>query len=206
MRYDFKKHTLDESSVNKNPFQQFNKWYAESVKTSGVDASAMTLASAADNKPSARTVYLRGFDSKGFCFYTNYNSRKGKELSANHNTCLLFFWHELQRQIIIEGKVQKLSAEESDNYFAARPRGSQIGAWASQQSSIIQNRKVLEDRVKKFTQQFEGKKIPRPPHWGGYRLIPSSFEFWQGRESRLHDRIQFTKGKNGKWKMERLSP
>ena len=206
MRYEFKKHILEESSVNKNPFRQFADWYSEAQKDIGVDASAMTLATNAGNMPSARVVYLRKFDKNGFCFYTNYTSNKGKELQKNRNACLLFFWRELQRQIKIEGKVEKLSAKESDKYFAIRPRGSQIGAWSSPQSKVIPNREMLEEWVKEFTKMFEGKKIPRPPHWGGYRLVPSSFEFWQGRESRLHDRIVFTKPKSGKWKIERLSP
>jgi len=205
MGYGIKKYTLNESSVEKNPFQQFGKWYAEAITRCGEDGSAMSLATASSNKPSIRTVFLRGFDKKGFRFYTNYNSRKGKELAENKNACLLFFWKELQRQIKIEGRAEKLSAKESDKYFANRLRGSQIGAWSSPQSEIISNREMLDEWVKEFSKMFDGKKIPRPIHWGGYRLVPSSFEFWQGRESRLHDRIVFTKTKNS-WKTERLSP
>ena len=206
-RYDFKKHSLEESSIDANPFKQFENWYKQAYKLGDEDASAMALATASSSgKPSLRTVFLRGFDKKGFCFYTNYNSRKGKELRENSNACLLFFWRETQQQIKIEGRVEKLSAKESDKYFASRPRGSQIGAWASPQSRTIGNRETLNELVKLYTQLFEGKKIPRPYHWGGYRLIPACFEFWQGRESRLHDRIVFTKQKRGKWKMERLSP
>ena len=213
MRYDFKKHTLEESlvvsetgAVRDVPSQLFTKWYTQAVKILGEDASAMMLATNTRKNPSARTVYLRGFNKKGYSFYTNYNSRKANDLKQNPNACLLFFWRELQRQVKIEGKVEKLSAKESDNYFASRPRNSQIGAWASPQSTLIPNREALNEWVKAFTKTFEGKKIPRPVHWGGYRLIPSYFEFWQGRESRLHDRIVFTKQKNGKWKMGRLAP
>lgn len=212
-RSPFDKYKLDEKSVSKNPFIQFAQWYSASVLLGGEEASAMFLATVFSNKPSIRTVFLRGFDKNGFCFYTNYNSRKGKELAKNKNACILFFWRvsvpsgkELQRQIKIEGRVEKLSAKESDRYFANRPRESQIGAWASPQSEIISGRETLDEWVKAFSKMFNGKKIPRPAHWGGYRLIPSSFEFWQGRESRLHDRIQFTKQKSGKWKVERLSP
>ena len=212
-RYGFDKQKLDEKSVSKNPFEQFGQWYADATALCGEDGSAMSLATVSSNKPSIRTVFLRGFDKnalpdgrQGFCFYTNYNSRKGKELAENKNACLLFFWKELQRQVKIEGRVEKLSAKESDNYFASRARGSQIGAWSSPQSEIISNRETLEQWVKEFSKMFKGKKIPRPIHWGGYRLIPSLIEFWQGRENRLHDRIVFTKQKSGKWKTERLSP
>lgn len=205
MRYDFNKHKLDEKSVSKNPFKQFEQWYVQAISRCGEDGSAMSLATVSSNKPSIRTVFLRGFDKNGFCFYTNYNSRKGKDLAENKNCCLLFFWKELQRQIKIEGRVEKLSAKESDKYFASRPRGSQIGAWSSPQSEIIFNREMLEELVKEFSKMFDGKKIPRPIHWGGYRLIASSIEFWQGRENRLHDRIVFTKKKSG-WQIERLSP
>lgn len=205
-RYDFGKHTLETSGADKDPFRQFLKWYGQECKIEGEDASAMSLATVSvQGKPSLRTVFLRGADKKGFCFYTNYNSRKGRELSANRNACLLFFWKETQRQVIIEGRVEKLPPEKSDAYFASRPRGNQLGAWSSQQSQVIPDRKVLEEWVKEFTRLFQGKKIPRPAHWGGYRLVPSAFEFWQGRESRLHDRIVYKRQKKG-WKMERLSP
>lgn len=206
MQHDFKKNSLSESSVNKNPFLQFRKWYSQAIKLFGEDASAMTLATATQNKPSMRTVFLRGYDENRFCFYTSYKSRKGKELLKNKNACLLFFWSKMQRQIKIEGVVQKLSAQESDNYFSSRPRGSQISAWASEQSKIISSRKILEERVKYFSEKFSDVKIPRPSHWGGFCLMPALFEFWQGRESRLHDRILFTRKKNGEWKIERLSP
>ncbi len=197
---------LDEAAINKNPFLQFEEWYGEAYRLLGEDASAMALSTSADNRPNSRMVYLRGSDKKGFWFFTNYNGQKGKELRKNKNACLLFFWPRMNRQVRIRGHVEKLSSKESDKYFASRPRGSQIGAWASPQSSALPHREVLEEWVKEFTKTFEGKKIARPAHWGGYRLIPASFEFWQGRESRLHDRIAFTKQKSGKWKMERLAP
>lgn len=206
MRYDFKKNTLEESAAKGAPLELFMQWHTQAGKLMGEDANAMVLSTCTKNKPSARTVYLRGFNKKGCSFYTNYNSRKGSDLKQNPNACLLFFWRELQRQVKIEGRVEKLSAKESDSYFASRPRNSQIGAWASPQSTSLPNRKTLDDRVAEFTKIFAGKKIPRPVHWGGYRLIPSYFEFWQGRESRLHDRIFFAKQKNGKWEMGRLAP
>lgn len=206
MDNSFKKPVLLEETVDKNPFLQFEEWYGEAFRFLGEDASAMALSTASNDRPNSRIVYLRGSDNKGFWFFTNYKGQKAKELAKNANSSLLFFWPRMDRQVRIRGKVEKLPAKDSDTYFAGRPRGSQIGAWASPQSTVIPGREVLEDRVAQFTKKFEGKTIPRPPHWGGYRLVPASFEFWQGRESRLHDRIAFTKQKNGKWKIERLSP
>lgn len=202
----FKKPVLSEATIEKNPFLQFDEWYGEAYRFLGEDASAMALVTAADNRPNARIVYLRGSDKKGFWFFTNYNGQKAKELIKNANACLLFFWPRMDRQVRIRGKVEKLSDKESDKYFESRPRGSQIGAWSSPQSKVIPNREALEVWVDEFTKTFEGKTIPRPPHWGGYRLVTFSFEFWQGRESRLHDRIVFNRQKNGKWKIERLAP
>ena len=206
MDSNFKNTVLVEETVNKNPFLQFKEWYAEACRLLGEDASAMALSTAANNLANSRIVYLRGNDKKGFRFFTNYKGQKAQELNKNANAALLFFWPALNRQIRIRGKVEKLSAKESDVYFASRARGSQIGAWSSPQSSEIPGREVLEAWVTEFTKTFEGKTIPRPPHWGGYRLVPVAFEFWQGRESRLHDRIVFSKQKNGKWKSGRLSP
>jgi pyridoxamine 5'-phosphate oxidase len=214
MNNSFIKPVLDEATIDNNPFLQFEEWYGEAYRLLGEDASAMALTTAVDNMPNSRIVFLRGSDDKkavqagrqGFWFFTNYKGQKAKELSKNKNACLLFFWPRMDRQVRIQGSVEKLSAKESDNYFASRPRGSQIGAWASPQSQVLPNREVLDEWVKEFTKTFEGKKIPRPAHWGGYRLIPTSFEFWQGRESRLHDRIVFRRQKGGKWKIERLSP
>ena len=206
MNNSFLKPMLDEATVDKNPIRQFEEWYGEAYRLLGEDASAMALTTAADGLPNSRIVFLRGSDKRGFWFFTNYNGQKAKELSKNKNACLLFFWPRMDRQVRIRGSVEKLSTKESDNYFASRPRGNQIGAWSSPQSKVIPNREVLNEWVKEFTKNFEGKKIPRPGHWGGFRLIPCSFEFWQGRESRLHDRIVFEKQKNGKWKIERIAP
>jgi len=206
MNSDSKKPILDETTVDKNPFHQFEKWYGEAYRISDEDASAMTLVTASGKQPNARIVYLRGSDKKGFWFFTNYNSRKGKELTENATACLLFFWPRLLRQVKMLGYVEKLSRKESDNYFSLRPRESQISAWASPQSKPIPNRETLNAWVDEYIRIFEGKKISRPAHWGGYRFVPVCFEFWYGRESRLHDRIKFTKQKSGKWKVERLSP
>ena len=205
MSSDSKSPILDISTVEKNPFLQFEKWYGEAYKISGEDASAMTLVTASGKQPNARTVYLRGSDTAGFWFFTNYTSRKGKELAKNKNACLLFFWPRLFRQVKMLGYVEKLSAKESDNYFNSRPRGSQIGAWASPQSKSIPDRQTLDSLIEEFTKKFEGKNVSRPKHWGGFRFVPTYFEFWYGRENRLHDRIVFTKKKSG-WKIERLSP
>jgi pyridoxamine 5'-phosphate oxidase len=206
MDNSFKKPVLNEITIDKNPFLQFEEWYGEAYRFLGEDASAMALSTASRNQPNSRIVYLRGTDKKGFWFFTNYNGQKGKELGKNKYACLLFFWPRMDRQVRIRGSVKRLSARESDNYFASRARGSQIGAWSSPQSKVIPNREILDEWVNKFTKKFEGKEIPRPLHWGGFSLIPSSFEFWQGRESRLHDRILFKRQKNDKWKIERLSP
>jgi len=201
-----KRPKLNEAVAGKDPFILFKKWYGSAYKLMGEDASAMALTTSADNKPNSRIVYLRGRDKNSFWFFTNYNGQKAKELSKNKNACLLFYWTSMSIQVRIRGKVEKLSVKESDKYFAGRPHGSQIGAWSSPQSKVIPNREILDALVIKFTKEFEGKRISRPPHWGGYRLIASSFEFWQARESRLHDRIIFGKQKNGKWKVERLAP
>ncbi|MBI4945733.1 MAG: pyridoxamine 5'-phosphate oxidase [Bacteroidetes bacterium] len=201
-----KKPVLSEETVDKNPFRQFEEWYGESYRLLGEEASAMSLCTSADNQPNARIVYLRGSDKKGYWFFTNYNGKKAKELNKNNKACLLLFWARMDRQVRMQGTVERLSAKESDNYFASRARESQIGAWASPQSTTIPNRAMLEEWVKEFGKMFEGKKIPRPANWGGYRFVPKYFEFWYGRESRLHDRIIFTKQKSGKWKIERLSP
>ncbi len=205
MSNNINKPILDKSTVESNPFLQFEKWYGEVYRISGEEASAMSLVTVSGKQPNARTVYLRGSDKKGFWFFTNYNSRKAKDLSANKNACLLFYWNRLFRQVKMLGYVEKLSAAESDNYFNSRPRGSQIGAWASPQSKPIPDRAALDAWVAKFTEKFEGENVPRPKNWGGFRFVPAYFEFWYGRDSRLHDRIVFTKNKKG-WKIERLAP
>ncbi len=206
MDNSLKKPVLDESNADKNPFLQFEEWYGEAYRFLGEDASAMALSTSEKNKPNSRIVYLRGSDKKGFWFFTNYTGQKAQELSMNSHASLLFFWPRMDRQIRIRGKVEKLPGKISDTYFASRPRGSQIGAWSSPQSKEIESREALHERVEEFTRKFEGKIIPRPPFWGGYRFIPVTFEFWQGRESRLHDRLQYSRQKNGRWKIERLSP
>jgi pyridoxamine 5'-phosphate oxidase len=206
IRKDYKMHSLHESDVAANPVEQFTHWWNDAVNSEVVEVNAMTLATATkDGKPSARIVLLKGFDEKGFVFFTSYESNKGKVLAENPYAALIFFWKEIERQVRIEGEVEKISPEESDAYFFSRPEGSRIGAWASPQSSIIENREILEKNVKHYAEEFKNS-IPRPPHWGGYRVMPLKIEFWQGRSNRLHDRIQYTKTAVGSWKAERLAP
>ena len=205
IRKDYKQSSLLENDISPNPIVQFTSWWNEALQSNIDEVNALTLATAnAQGKPSARTVLLKGYDENGFVFFTNYESHKGKELAANPYAAMVLFWKELERQIRIEGFVEKISAEESDEYFYSRPAGSRIGAWASPQSAIINDRNILEENVKNYSQNF-GENIPRPPHWGGYRVVPSLIEFWQGRSSRLHDRIQYRK-ENNMWVIERLAP
>ena len=207
IRRDYRLRELSESDMNANPFQQFNKWWVEAMASEIDEINAMTLATASsDGVPSARVVLLKGIDEEGFIFFTNYNSFKGMQLEENPRACLVFFWKELERQIRITGLVEKTTAKESDEYFSSRPEGSRLGAWASPQSQVIPAREVLEENEKKFAEKFKDGKILRPPHWGGYRVKPISFEYWQGRTNRMHDRIQYTLLDDGKWKMERLAP
>ncbi len=206
MRQDYTKHTLEEKDVNSNPVLQFEKWFNEAVDAKLEEPYAMTLATTdREGKPAARIVLMRGFDEKGFTFYTNYASRKGHDIMENPNAALLFFWQGLERQVRIEGTLIKLSAEESDDYFASRPFESRLGAWTSEQSKVIESRKVLDERFEEVSKKYADGNVPRPPHWGGYLLKPTHIEFWQGRPSRLHDRILFTM-ENNVWKMERLAP
>jgi len=206
LRHDFAKQTLDKKDVNTNPVLQFEKWFKEAVEAKVNEPNAMTVATAtADGKPSARILLLRNFDENGFVFYTNYTSRKGEEILKNPYASLLFFWPELERQVRVEGKLTKQSAEESDKYFQTRPRASKLGAWTSEQSRVIANRQALDDEYEKISQKYPGENVPRPIYWGGYILEPTSIEFWQGRPSRLHDRLLYTKEK-GSWKIERLAP
>jgi pyridoxamine 5'-phosphate oxidase len=207
IRTDYQAATLNEGDVLSSPFQQFDKWFREALEAEVLEVNAMTLATATpDGKPSARVVLLKGLDERGFTFFTNYHSDKGQMLAANPYAALTFFWPELERQVRIEGEIEKVSHEESDEYFASRPKGSQIGAWVSEQSHIIKSREELDKRLEELTIQYENEPVVRPPHWGGYRLLPSSVEFWQGRPSRLHDRLKYTKGNEGFWKLDRLSP
>lgn len=207
IRRDYQMEHLLETDVAHNPIDQFTKWWDEAVKSELDEVNAMTLATAsATGMPSARTVLLKSFSQDGFIFFTNYNSHKGKEIEENPQACLVFFWKELERQVRITGPIEKVSAAESDEYFYSRPAGSRIGAWASPQSTVIPSREIIEANLAKYEQQFSGGDITRPPHWGGYIVKPVFIEFWQGRPSRLHDRILYSKEKEGKWKIERLAP
>lgn len=206
IRKDYKQHSLNESDIAVNPFVQFEQWWNEAIASQIDEVNAMTLATATkDGIPSARIVLLKGYDSDGFVFFTNYNSHKGQELLENPHAALVFFWKELERQIRIEGLVEKVSEAESDAYFNSRPEGSRIGAWASPQSSVINDRSIIESNVDALTKQYSGQSIPRPAHWGGYRVKPQVIEFWQGRSSRLHDRFKFT-ASGETWIRERLAP
>ena len=207
LRIEYSSSQINESAVDANPISFFGKWFDEAMAAEVREPNAMTLATTTrDGIPSARIVLLKGADKNGFSFYSNYLSRKGKELAKNPSACLVFFWPELGRQVRIEGKILKLSKEESEAYFATRPFGSQLGAVVSPQSQVIANREVLDVAYTAYEQKFEGKKIPKPAHWGGYILNPIAIEFWQGRESRLHDRVKYVLMEKGKWKIERLAP
>ena len=207
IRKDYMQATLDEADLGEHPIVFFEKWFAQADAAMVNEVNAMTLATVDDqSKPHARIVLLKAIDDKGFTFFTNYQSNKGKNLSVNPNAALVFFWPELERQVRIEGVIEKVSEAESDTYYLSRPRGSRLGAWASPQSSIIENRAVLEAKEKEFLEHFDGKEIHRPEHWGGYRLQPNRVEFWQGRSSRLHDRICFELDKTNQWQKFRLAP
>ncbi|MBZ5858728.1 pyridoxamine 5'-phosphate oxidase [Flavihumibacter profundi] len=207
IRIEYKRHSLSEKDVQHDPIRQFDLWWTEAISSQIEEVNAMTLATASsDGLPSARIVLLKGFTEEGFVFFTNYNSYKGQQLDENPRACLVFFWKELERQVRITGLIEKVSAEESDVYFSSRPESSRIGAWASPQSKVIESRGILETTEAELQKAFEGKEIPRPLHWGGYRLKPVSVEFWQGRPSRLHDRIHYSLEETGNWRIERLAP
>ena len=206
LRRDYVSQPLTEESVTADPLEQFQHWFHEALAAEQPDVEAMTLATLTEaRRVSARIVLLKACDERGFVFFTNYQSNKGQELSQHPFAALTFYWHTLNRQVRIEGKVEQVSAAESAAYFQTRPRGSQIGAWASPQSQPIASRDVLETKVAELTQQYSSEPIPCPPFWGGYLLRPDRIEFWQGRESRLHDRILFTL-ENGQWQLARLAP
>ena len=206
IRSDYRARVLNESDADPNPITQFDHWFSEAITAEIPDPNGMTLATAtADGVPSARIVLLKGFDERGFVFFTNYLSRKGSELAENPHAALVFWWVELQRQVRIVGVVTRIDPAESDAYYASRPLESRLGAWASEQSRAIGSRSVLEERFAELQKEYPDGDIPRPPHWGGFRLAPTEIEFWQGRTSRLHDRLRYTLVE-GIWGVERLSP
>jgi len=206
LRKSYERAELDESASNPDPLQQFDKWLLEAISSEVPEPNAMTLATVSGElRPSTRVVLIRGYDARGIVWYTNYESRKGRELAGNPFAALQFHWVELERVVRIEGVVEKISAEESDTYFHSRPLDSRIGAWASPQSEVIPGRTVLVTNAAKYAAQFM-LQPPRPPHWGGYRLKPDTWQFWQGRKSRLHDRLRYTLQTDGDWLRERLAP
>ena len=208
IRKEYMAGELSKKTVSPDPVPQFTKWFDEALHISEteLEVNSVTLATATkDGLPAARMVLLKHFDEEGFTIYTNYNSDKAKELAENPRAALLFYWPQLQRQVRVKGVVEKVTTEESEAYFKTRPYGSRISAWASQQSAAIENREVLENRFEEFQKKYPGKNVPLPPFWGGYRIIPNRYEFWQGRENRLHDRVQYTLV-NSVWQIERLAP
>ncbi len=206
LREEYTRFGLSESDLDPDPIEQFRKWFEEALNADLHEPNAMTLATATpEGKPSARIVLLKGFDERGFVFYTNYEGRKAQELETNPYAALVFYWGELERQVRIEGQVVRASDEESDAYYKSRPRGSRLGAWVSEQSRPIKSRERLEEKVRELETEYEDREIPRPPFWGGYRVVPEAIEFWQGRENRLHDRLLY-RYSGAKWKIERLQP
>lgn len=207
LRREYAVASLNEGDVDADPLVQFTRWFEQALAAAIAEPNAMTVATATrDGVPSARMVLLKGFDARGFVFYTNYESQKGRELAENPRAALVFHWVELHRQVRVFGAVEKVLAEESDAYFQSRPRGSRLGAWVSRQSSVLHGRDELETRLAALTEEYGESDIPLPPYWGGYRVIPASVEFWQGRPSRLHDRLRYTRQPDGSWRIERLSP
>jgi len=206
LRREYKLNKLSEETVHKSPFSQFEKWFKEVLQVGLIEPNAMILATADDKaKPSVRVVLLKGLNNNGLTFFTNYTSRKGHDITENSAASVLFFWAELERQVRVEGQIKKISRAESKKYFNTRPLDSRLAAWTSEQSKMIPGRDYLDTKFQIFKRQFKGKQIPVPPDWGGFRLVPEYFEFWQGRENRLHDRICYKKV-SGKWKVFRLSP
>ena len=207
IRKDYSKLQLNEEDVAASPIHQFAKWWNEAAAAEILEMNAMTLATAGkDGLVDARTVLLKAFDEEGFVFFTNYNSAKSEQLTHNSQCCLLFFWKELERQVRINGIAEKISAKESLDYFDSRPEGSKLGAWASPQSMVVAGKAFLKETFDYYAERFKHGKIPKPPHWGGYRIKPSRIEFWQGRPSRMHDRILYSQPTPGEWKIERLAP
>lgn len=210
LRKEYTRAGLDEDGADADPIQQFDRWMREATAALDHDLfepTVMTLSTAsADGLPAARIVLLKHYDADGFCFFTNYQSHKAQELVDNPRAALTLYWPPLERQVRIVGTVTKVSSSESDEYWASRPRGSQLGAWVSEQSRPLTHRRLLEEALANLTQRYEGKPVPRPPHWGGYRLRPQSIEFWQGRENRLHDRLRYRRTATSGWMIERLAP
>jgi pyridoxamine 5'-phosphate oxidase len=207
IRKEYSLKALNEKDVAAHPIDQFSLWWDEAMQSEILEVNAMTLATTdADGMPQARTVLVKAFDKDGFVFFTNYNSAKSQQLKDNAKCCLLFFWKELERQVRINGTATKISTTESIEYFNSRPDGSKIGAWASPQSLVVAGKAWLEETYDYYKERFKHGEIPKPPHWGGFRIQPVKIEFWQGRPSRLHDRIQYTLQENGAWKIQRLAP
>jgi pyridoxamine 5'-phosphate oxidase len=207
LRKEYTNAGLTESAADPDPIAQFRRWFDTALGADLHEPNAMTLATATpEGRPSARIVLLKGFDERGFVFYTSYEGRKSEEIEANPRCALVFYWGELERQVRVEGGVSRIPEEESDEYFGSRPRGSQLGAWASEQSRPVEGRAVLEERLRNLEAEYEGREVFRPPFWGGYRVEPETIEFWQGRENRLHDRLVYRRSDDGEWERERLQP
>jgi len=207
LRREYSHRALLEKNSPRNPLTLFQKWFKEALKAQALDANAVAVATVSPTgKPSSRMVLLKGLDQQGFVFFTNYQSQKGKDMTRRPVASLLFFWPQLSRQVRVDGRVAKISSRESENYFRTRPRGAQLSAWASDQSEAVPDREFLENRIKALEEKYKGKTVPRPPHWGGFRLSPSSVEFWQGRVNRLHDRLRYQRKSQGGWRRERLAP
>jgi len=206
LRQEYAKHELDRDHVRADPVEQFETWFDEALEAEVKEPNAMTLATTDElGRPAARIVLLKGVEERGFVFYSNYESQKGRQISSNPHAALVFWWEPLERQVRIEGEVEKLPEEESTEYFDSRPHGSQLGAWASPQSRVIDSREVLEKRLELVSVEYSEGEVPRPPHWGGYVVKPRTVEFWQGRPNRLHDRLRYRRDDNG-WTLERLAP
>ena len=207
MRKIYQLKSLKEEDVNADPILQFDTWWQEAIAHKVEEPNAMTLATCNSlGRPSARIVLLKGIHNNGFVFYTNYNSRKAHQIDENPFVALVFFWKELERQIRIEGEIKKVSAKESDEYFSVRPRESQLGAWSSPQSNVIESAGFLQENMKKYYDKFQGEEVPRPEHWGGFIVEPNTIEFWQGKPGRLHDRLQYSLSENKEWFIQRLAP